>query len=100
MVQLDEALKALTNDLRFASQTIQADLDRFQRQKVTDIKEMCLDFARFHREWAAKVRPSVLSPALSFLSAWWAHVASPSGLAQNLALWEEAKAAIEAIQTD
>ncbi|KAK4698643.1 sorting nexin-41/42, partial [Phenoliferia sp. Uapishka_3] len=64
---LDEALKALTQDLRHASQTIQSDLDRFQRQKVTDIKEMCLDFARFHREWAAK----------------------------NLALWEEAKEAIE-----
>lgn len=60
--QLDEALKALTQDLRHASQTIQSDLDRFQRQKVTDIKEMCLDFARFHREWAAKVRS--LTPAL------------------------------------
>lgn len=53
--QLDEALKALTTDLRFASHTIQADLDRFQRQKVADIREMCLEFSTFHREWAAKV---------------------------------------------
>lgn len=54
--QLDDAIKALTNDLRFASSTIQGDLDRFQRQKVGDLREMCLDFAHFHREWAAKVR--------------------------------------------
>lgn len=54
-IQLDEAIKALTNDLRYASTTIQADLDRFQRQKVGDIREMCLDFSRFHKEWAMKV---------------------------------------------
>ncbi|BGP41572.1 Sorting nexin, cytoplasm-to-vacuole targeting pathway/endosomal sorting [Rhodotorula kratochvilovae] len=70
--QLDDAIKALTNDLRFASSTIQGDLDRFQRQKVGDLREMCLDFARFHREWAAK----------------------------NLAMWEEAKGAIDAIIDD
>ncbi|GAA5881077.1 hypothetical protein JCM5296_006476 [Sporobolomyces johnsonii] len=70
--QLDDAIKALTTDLRYASSTIQADLDRFQRQKVGDLREMCLDFARFHKEWAAK----------------------------NLAMWEEAKQAIEAIDTD
>ncbi|KPV74191.1 uncharacterized protein RHOBADRAFT_54044 [Rhodotorula graminis WP1] len=70
--QLDDAIKALTNDLRFASSTIQGDLDRFQRQKVGDLREMCLDFASFHREWAAK----------------------------NLAMWEEAKGAIDAIMDD
>ncbi|GAA5990219.1 hypothetical protein JCM10908_005879 [Rhodotorula pacifica] len=70
--QLDEAIKALTNDLRYASTTIQGDLDRFQRQKVGDIREMCLDFSRFHKEWAMK----------------------------NLAMWEEAKAAIDAIADD
>jgi hypothetical protein len=63
MNQLDSALKALTADLRYASTTIQADLDRFQRQKVADLREMCLDFARFHREWAAKV----CLPLISFL---------------------------------
>ncbi|KAJ8293969.1 Sorting nexin-41 [Rhodotorula toruloides] len=70
--QLDDAIKALTGDLRFASVTIQSDLDRFQRQKVGDIREMCLDFANFHKEWASK----------------------------NLAMWEEAKAAIDAIVDD
>lgn len=53
--QLDEALRALTADLRFASQTIQSDLDRFQRQKVADIRHMCLEFSTFHRDWAVKV---------------------------------------------
>ncbi|GAA6059775.1 hypothetical protein JCM10212_001983 [Sporobolomyces blumeae] len=67
--QLDDAIKALTADLRWASQTIQADLDRFQRQKVGDLREMCLDFSLFHKEWAEK----------------------------NLAMWEEAKQAIDAI---
>ncbi|BGP17825.1 hypothetical protein JCM10213_008375 [Rhodosporidiobolus nylandii] len=70
--QLDGAIKGLTADLRFASSTIQGDLDRFQRQKVGDLREMCLDFARFHKEWAEK----------------------------NLAMWEEAKAAIDAIADD
>ncbi|GAA5834634.1 hypothetical protein JCM3766R1_003627 [Sporobolomyces carnicolor] len=70
--QLDGAIKALTTDLRWASTTIQADLDRFQRQKVGDLREMCLDFSTFHREWAEK----------------------------NLAMWEEAKQAIDAIETD
>ncbi len=57
-LQLEEALKALTTDLRWASQTIQSDLDRFQRQKVGDLRDMCLDFARFHKEWANQVRSS------------------------------------------
>lgn len=70
--QLDDAIKALTTDLRWASSTIQADLDRFQRQKVGDLREMCLDFATFHKEWAEK----------------------------NLAMWEEAQQAIEAIADD
>lgn len=60
--QLDDAIKALTSDLRWASSTIQADLDRFQRQKVGDLREMCLDFSTFHKEWAEKVRASLLLP--------------------------------------
>lgn len=52
--QLDEALKALTTDLRYSTTTIQSDLDRFQRQKVGDIGQMCADFADFHVGWARK----------------------------------------------
>jgi sorting nexin-41/42 len=42
-------------DLKYSSSTIQADLDRFQRQKVADIREMCLAMARSHRDWCKKV---------------------------------------------
>lgn len=45
-----------TADLRYASSTIQADLDRFQRGKVSDLRAMSLAFCAFHREWAVKVR--------------------------------------------
>lgn len=59
-----------------------------------DLREMCLDFASFHREWAAKVRPSLLpllfdEPVLTLCAR-----------AQNLAMWEEAKGAIDAIMDD
>ena len=46
-------------DLKYSSSTIQADLDRFQRQKVADIREMCLAMARSHRDWCKKVKQRV-----------------------------------------
>ena len=49
--QLEEALSLTANDLHFATTAIQADLDRFQRQKVADFKQMTLDFAKMHREY-------------------------------------------------
>ncbi|SCZ87827.1 BZ3500_MvSof-1268-A1-R1_Chr2-3g05295 [Microbotryum saponariae] len=72
IAQLDAGIKALTTDLRYASSTIQADLDRFQRQKVNDLREMCVDLGKAHREWAQK----------------------------NLEMWQSAKEAIEAIDID
>ncbi|KDE05341.1 hypothetical protein MVLG_04256 [Microbotryum lychnidis-dioicae p1A1 Lamole] len=72
IAQLDAGIKALTADLRYASSTIQADLDRFQRQKVNDLREMCVDLSKAHREWAQK----------------------------NLEMWQSAKEAIEAIDID
>ena len=54
--QLEDGLQASAQDLKYASSTIQADLDRFQRQKVADIREMCIAMARIHREWCRKVR--------------------------------------------
>ncbi|CUA78197.1 Sorting nexin-41 [Cryptococcus neoformans var, neoformans B-3501A] [Rhizoctonia solani] len=50
--QLDDALLVATQDLKYASSTIQADLDRFQRQKVADIRDMCIAMAMAHRDWA------------------------------------------------
>nr|AIC33796.1 Phox domain protein [Puccinia cf. psidii AE-2014] len=54
IANLEEGLRAAAADLRYCSQTIQADLDRFQRQKVADLKEMCLSFAKFHIELSKK----------------------------------------------
>jgi len=52
--QLEDAIHLAAQDLKYSSSTIQADLDRFQRQKVADVREMCVNMARAHREWAKK----------------------------------------------
>ncbi|OCH85791.1 hypothetical protein OBBRIDRAFT_890941 [Obba rivulosa] len=67
--QLEDALHLSAQDLKYSSSTIQADLDRFQRQKVADLREMAISMARSHRDWCQK----------------------------NLQAWEEAKAEIAKI---
>lgn len=62
--QLEDALHHVEQDLKYASQTIQADLDRFQRQKVADVRDMCLALATAHRDWCQQVRRSLPSWAL------------------------------------
>ena len=54
--QLEDALHLSAQDLKYSSSTIQADLDRFQRQKVADLREMTISMARSHRDWCKKVR--------------------------------------------
>lgn len=48
--QLEGSISSITSDLRYANQMIQADLDRFQRQKVGDFRDMCLNFTKLHQE--------------------------------------------------
>ncbi|CAD6899081.1 unnamed protein product [Tilletia controversa] len=72
VILLEEAVDLLRADLDFATQTIQADLDRFQRQKVVDFKEMMIAFAKMHRELCR----------------------------QNLESWQAAKAEIARIDTE
>ncbi|KAF8630736.1 hypothetical protein AX17_005331 [Amanita inopinata Kibby_2008] len=67
--QLEDALHLSAQDLKYSCSTIQADLDRFQRQKVADFREMSISMARSHRDWCKK----------------------------NLEAWEEAKKEIEKI---
>ncbi|KAE9393451.1 hypothetical protein BT96DRAFT_967182 [Gymnopus androsaceus JB14] len=67
--QLEDALHLAAQDLKYSSSTIQADLDRFQRQKVADIREMAISMAKSHRDWCKK----------------------------NLEAWEEAKKEIDMI---
>ncbi|KAH7881801.1 hypothetical protein F5I97DRAFT_1818311 [Phlebopus sp. FC_14] len=52
--QLEDALHSSAQDLKYSSSTIQADLDRFQRQKVADLREMSISMARSHRDWCKK----------------------------------------------
>ncbi|KAG9312889.1 hypothetical protein JVU11DRAFT_6322 [Chiua virens] len=52
--QLEDALHLTAQDLKYSSSTIQADLDRFQRQKVADLREMSINMARSHRDWCKK----------------------------------------------
>ncbi|KAJ3550331.1 hypothetical protein NMY22_g536 [Coprinellus aureogranulatus] len=66
---LEDALHLAAQDLKYSSSTIQADLDRFQRQKVADFREMGIAMAQAHRDWCKK----------------------------NLEAWEEAKREIEKI---
>jgi sorting nexin-41/42 len=54
-IQLEDALHLSAQDLKYSSSTIQADLDRFQRQKVADIREMVIAMAKSHRDWCQKV---------------------------------------------
>ncbi|KAF8141716.1 hypothetical protein EV363DRAFT_1443623 [Boletus edulis] len=51
---LEDALHLTAQDLKYSSSTIQADLDRFQRQKVADLREMAINMARSHRDWCKK----------------------------------------------
>ena len=55
--KLEDALHLTAQDLKYSSSTIQADLDRFQRQKVADVREMTINMARSHRDWCKKVGP-------------------------------------------
>jgi len=52
--QLEDALHLSAQDLKYSSSTIQADLDRFQRQKVADLREMAISMAKSHRDWCKK----------------------------------------------
>jgi len=85
---LEDALQVSAQDLKYASSTIQADLDRFQRQKVADMREMCIAMSKIHQEWCKKVRSPLLRTSR----------ADFEPTLQNLEAWEEAKREIDKIQ--
>ncbi|WVN85437.1 sorting nexin-41 [Cryptococcus depauperatus CBS 7841] len=67
--QLEDSYQAAAQDLKYASATLQADLDRFQRQKVADFRQLAINLSKAHRDWCQ----------------------------QNLEAWQAAKAAIAEI---
>jgi len=54
LFQLEDALHLSAQDLKYASSTIQADLDRFQRQKSCGLREMSISMARSHGSGARR----------------------------------------------
>ncbi|CCV00262.1 unnamed protein product [Malassezia sympodialis ATCC 42132] len=53
-ILLQEAMDLTAKDLDFCNRTIQASLDRFQRLKVADFRQLMLDLVRLHRDMCAK----------------------------------------------
>lgn len=52
---LRDGVQLAETDLAYATQAIQASLDRFQRLKVADLRQTVLDMARIHRDFCYKV---------------------------------------------
>ncbi|KAJ1679621.1 Sorting nexin, cytoplasm-to-vacuole targeting pathway/endosomal sorting [Spiromyces aspiralis] len=69
IAELEEQAEMLQNDLVLINSSIQDNLDRYQRDKVRDFKNILLDMARMHIEWCE----------------------------ENAKLWESAKEAIDRI---
>ncbi|KAJ1959507.1 Sorting nexin, cytoplasm-to-vacuole targeting pathway/endosomal sorting [Dipsacomyces acuminosporus] len=66
---LEEQLEMLSNDLVLVNTSTQDNLDRFQKQKVREMKGILIAFAKMHLEWAEK----------------------------NLEIWKEAKEAVDEV---
>ncbi|KAI8575809.1 hypothetical protein K450DRAFT_260007 [Umbelopsis ramanniana AG] len=69
VAQLEQALQVTRKELVDVSADTQADLDRFQRQKIRDLRDMLIAYAKVHVKYCEK----------------------------NLASWEEAKEAVAQI---
>lgn len=54
-MKLEDSLQASEQDLKYASMTLQADLDRFQRQKVADLRNLAIQLSKVHRDWCKQV---------------------------------------------
>ncbi|KAJ2348509.1 Sorting nexin, cytoplasm-to-vacuole targeting pathway/endosomal sorting, partial [Coemansia sp. RSA 2618] len=66
---LEDQLEMLSNDMTLINTSTQDNLDRFQKQKVRDLKGVLISMARMHLEWAEK----------------------------NLEIWKEAKMAVDEV---
>ncbi|KAJ2041511.1 Sorting nexin, cytoplasm-to-vacuole targeting pathway/endosomal sorting [Coemansia sp. RSA 2337] len=67
---LEEQLEMLSNDLVLINTSTQDNLDRFQKQKVRELKSTLIALAKMHLEWAEK----------------------------NLEIWKEAKDAVDLVE--
>ncbi|KAF8922780.1 Sorting nexin, cytoplasm-to-vacuole targeting pathway/endosomal sorting, partial [Dissophora ornata] len=54
IAQLEEQLEGTNTDLDNISRAVQGDLDRFQRQKIKDLRDILLEYAKAHQKWCQK----------------------------------------------
>ncbi|KAF9905671.1 Sorting nexin, cytoplasm-to-vacuole targeting pathway/endosomal sorting, partial [Lobosporangium transversale] len=54
IAQLEEQLETTNADLDNISRAVQGDLDRFQRQKIKDLRDILLEYAKAHQRWCQK----------------------------------------------
>ncbi|KAF9409786.1 Sorting nexin, cytoplasm-to-vacuole targeting pathway/endosomal sorting [Podila epigama] len=54
IAQLEEQLETTNADLDKISRAVQSDLDRFQRQKIKDLRDILLAYAKAHQKWCQK----------------------------------------------
>jgi sorting nexin-4 len=59
--QLEEALELTRDDLAGISKDVQADLDRFQNEKIQDLKEMLIAYAKAHIRYCQQVQKDLIS---------------------------------------
>lgn len=52
IAQLEEALAAAQTDVEEASGSVKADMERFQRTKEEDLRQMMRAYVQCHLEWA------------------------------------------------
>ena len=55
IAELEEQSEMLQDDLTLINSSVQDNLDRYQREKVRDIKNILLDMAKMHIEWCNEV---------------------------------------------
>lgn len=53
--QLEDALAITRQDLAEISRDVQTDLDRFQQEKIRDLKEMLIAYAKAHIQYCQQV---------------------------------------------
>lgn len=53
--QLEDALEITRQDLTDISRDVQTDLDRFQQEKIRDLKEMLIAYAKAHIQYCQQV---------------------------------------------
>ncbi|KAG0005530.1 Sorting nexin, cytoplasm-to-vacuole targeting pathway/endosomal sorting, partial [Modicella reniformis] len=61
ITQLEDQLETTNADLDKISRAVQGDLDRFQRQKIRDLRDVLVEYAKAHQTWCRKNKEAWLT---------------------------------------